>query len=278
MEDTNGVKVGTVLSGLLTSNQYFVISKDLFSAVDLTKIKRIIFSTDPTLTTLTSGTLTIGTKTLFYATALATTLPSKPAPIVTAGSSATTFLTAPSSTQMKLNFDVTPSSASFSGMSFSFDNVSTAPVETQDLSQGSALTFGFQAGSSLVTKIRLEVEDVTCAKASKLLTINTGTTYITVQKSLLSGIDWTKIKNINFVIDRTMITSSSAYKSYVHINANNFLYTPTVIPSTTLTSANISTLPSSPSLFLMPGSSATTSLAEITAKFNLGYDVTTTGA
>ncbi len=273
MEDVTGAKAAYVMTGLYTGLQYFVLAKELFTGVDLTKVKRIIFSVDPTLTTLTSGSLTIGAKTLFYSTTQLLTLPAKPNPVVTEGSFATTYLTSSSTTQMKLNYDVT-AAGSFSGMSFSFDDLATTTVEIQNLSAVDPLVFGLQTGTSAQTKIKVEFEDAQGAKSSQLLPINTVSNYLIIQKSLFTGLDWTKIKRINFIVDKTMITSSTGYKSYALVSANNFLYTPTVVSSTSYTSASVTTLPFTPSLYMQAGSSSGTTLSETMGQLNLGYDLT----
>lgn len=275
-EDLAGAKASTILSGLTTSAQYYVVSAQLFSGIDLSKIGRIIFSVDPTLTALAAGTLSIGIKTLPYSGAVATTLPGNPMPLVLQGASSTTFLTATTSSQMRLNYDVT-GAGSNGGLSFSFDDVATVQVETKDLSAGNSLTFGLQGGTSNLLKIKLEIEDINGTKAVQLLPLTTTNTYVTVQKALLAGIDWTKIKRINFVVDQSMANATAAYKNNVQITVNGFLYTPTVLATAGLTNTSVTTLSGTPSLFMLPGSSPDTLLANTVTGFNLNYNVSTQG-
>ncbi|MBI3999878.1 MAG: RHS repeat protein, partial [Candidatus Omnitrophica bacterium] len=278
-EDSLGAKSSTIISGFTTSTQYFTVSSNLFTGLDWTKIKRINFIVDSTLGNPPTGTIAIDAKTLTFSNVLAITLPGTPTPLVLEGSSAATYLTEPSASQITLNYDVSPTTTSFSGGVFSFDDLATQAIETSDLSQGTTLTLGVRAGSPWIMKLKLEIEDLAGIKSSTLLTnFTTLTQYYTIQKSLFSGIDWTKVKRINFTIDRSMILSSSGYKSWVQVTLNGFLFTPTVVYNSSLTSANLTTLPSGPSLFLLPASSSTTNLTPLIDKFDLHYDATAQGS
>jgi len=273
VEDSLGGGDEVILTGITSSMQYYKIPKGLFTGINWTKVKNFTYSIDSTLLDSTApltGTLTLQTKTLLFSTTALTPFPGSPTPFVLDGSSSTTYLTEPTPTGVRTYLDLSPSSASFSGASFSFDDLWTPDlIETRNLSQGETLTVGLKAAASSIKKIRMEAEDETGATASLLLTgLTTGLQYYTVQKSSFSGtIDWSKVKRINFVIDRTLVTSSADYKRWFEVSLKGFSYQPTVNPTT----GTISTLPGSPSLFLLPGSSPTTRLTE--AGFTLSYDV-----
>ncbi|MBI1977541.1 MAG: hypothetical protein HYS55_02190, partial [Candidatus Omnitrophica bacterium] len=220
LEDINGAKASTILSGLSSSTPYYYsVSASAFSGVDRSRIRRIIFSVDPTLTSLTSGTFTVGVKTLYFDTGLLTRLPSAPNVVVTSGSSTATTVVKEAAAMAQLNFNVT-TAGTYSGASLSFDDpTTTATVETKDLSQNTTFTFGLQSSnSSYVTKVKLEVQDVSGAKASYVISgIGTNVQYFTVQRSRFTGIDWTKVKCFNFIMDQTLVSSSTYYSSWMNI-------------------------------------------------------------
>ncbi|MBI4358299.1 MAG: LamG domain-containing protein, partial [Candidatus Omnitrophica bacterium] len=213
VEDSLGATSEVTLINLNTTMQYYKISKTLFTGIDWTKVKRFTYSIDDSLTTVSQGTLTIQTKILLYHISSASTLPDAPVPMVLEGSTSTTYLNQFNPYQITLNYDVSPAS-SFSGSTFSFDNVSTQGVETGDISQGNTFTVGLVSGNSSLKNIKVEIEYLDGTKSATILSnISPTTQYYTLQKSQFLGIDWTQVKRVNFIVERSFLTSN--FKSWI---------------------------------------------------------------
>ncbi len=136
-----------------------------------------------------------------------TTLSGSPYPYFTAGSTAPTTL-AYSSGQFLLGYSV-PSTGNLSGLTFSFDNASTAAVETQSISALANLTFGLKGPNP---SVKLEIVDINGVKDTFTLTniSNSLERFWRVPVSSISNtLDKTKIKQINFVVTQANTTAAA---------------------------------------------------------------------
>ncbi len=151
--------------------------------------------------------------TLSYSGALTaasvTTCPGSPYPYMTPGSSAGTALSYNSVTrQYLMNYSV-PGIADISGFTISFDNASTAAVETQNISLLPNLTFGLQGPN---VAVRLEIVDI---NGNKDVWILTGLSSAAERfwrlpvSSAAITIDKTRIKQINFIVAQAHTTATT---------------------------------------------------------------------
>jgi hypothetical protein len=117
-----------------------------------------------------------------------------------------TVTTSPiSTTQFNINYNVT-NSASYGGSISTFDNFSTGPKEYVNLSALTQIVLGlrFQSGDGSVEFV---VEDASGAKAKVLLTgVGTTEQFYSINKALLTGINWSQISNIVVVVANANVT------------------------------------------------------------------------
>jgi 6-phosphogluconolactonase (cycloisomerase 2 family) len=126
----------------------------------------------------------------------------------------------------------------WAGGGFSYDNFSTTPIETRDLSQAGNLTFGLQGG---VTQVKLELVDGVNQKAAVYLTgIRSDREQVwSIPLSLFSGMDLTKTRLIYFIVEGTNLTGTLA------VNRAPAQH-PSYAPSPVLTTGDIPPLPGAP--------------------------------
>jgi hypothetical protein len=129
-----------------------------------------------------------------------TTVPGSPFPYMTDGSSAGTDLSCnASSNRCLLKYDET-NPAGISGFTVSFDNASTAGVETRNLSALANLTFGLKGAASSVT---FEIIDSRGNKDTFILSginVSEERFWRIPMASISRAIDKTRIKQLNFIV------------------------------------------------------------------------------
>jgi len=114
------------------------------------------------------------------------------------------------STQVDLTYDVSAQSDSFSGVMLHYDDFTTpATKETEDLSGLRSFIVGIRG--PVGTKIKVEVEDVNGNKDFIILSgiILTDSFYEIRLDYFSSQIDFTAISSINFIVDGTLVTTTS---------------------------------------------------------------------
>ena len=90
--------------------------------------------------------------------------------------------------------------------------------------------------------------------------------YYTVSKTAFTGLDWTKIKRINFIVDGTL---GNPLTGTITIQAKTLTFSTTVLTN----------LPNFPYLALVPNSSTTTTLVETgSTQFKLNYNISQAGS
>lgn len=141
-----------------------------------------------------------------------------PNPYYMAGASVPTSLALASDGRFKLGYDVKQTGA-FSGMTISFDDASTATVETQNISAMSYVTFGLLG---TVSAVKVEFIDANGKKDVFTLT-NISSTIERFWRipvaSLVSGVDKTRIRQINAYVNQST-TSALARTGTLLIRAN----------------------------------------------------------
>ncbi len=138
-----------------------------------------------------------------------TTLPGTPETDPMTGGGGTSSINQVGTTGIEWTYDVS-AGGSFSGAMVHYDDFGTAGVtETEDLSGLDSFVIGVDGPAT--TKVKVEVEDANGTKSSVILT-GVGTTQAFWEVRLdyfSSSIDWTNITMINFVVDGTLVTSTS---------------------------------------------------------------------
>jgi|GEM_PF-2206427 len=138
-----------------------------------------------------------------------TTLPGGPYPYFTPGSTQATTLSYNATTnQFLLGYSV-PGTNDVSGLTLSFDNASTAAVETQNIISFTNLFFGLKGPNS---SVKLEFVDINGRKDTFTLTNISNSTerFWKVPVSAISStLDKTKIKCINFIVTQANTTSTT---------------------------------------------------------------------
>ena len=106
---------------------------------------------------------------------------------------------------MDLTYDVTNQSE-FAGVTLKYDDFSTPEIEFEDLSALGSLIVGLTAPAG--TQVKVEIEDADGNRDFVILN-NVGTTeqFYEIPFSAFFGVDFTKIRFINFIIDHSLVTS-----------------------------------------------------------------------
>ncbi len=135
-----------------------------------------------------------------------TTLPGSPFPYFMPGSSSSTTLSLNSDGRFKLGYDV-KTTGSYSGMTISFDNASTPSIETRNLSTLSSLVFGLQGPANAA---KVEFIDINGNKDTFTLTNVSSTErfWRINTSSIISSVDKTRIKQINFYVNQSTVPSN----------------------------------------------------------------------
>jgi len=125
-----------------------------------------------------------------------TALPGAPDPLIMTGSNSATQISLLSGPRFQINYDVT-ASGSYSGMTVSFDNLSTSVKETQNISGLSSIVLGL---TGTVNAVKMEFVDINGKKdvftltgvssaAERFWKINISSIASTVDKSQITGIN-----------------------------------------------------------------------------------------
>ena len=123
-------------------------------------------------------------------------LPGAPDPLIMTGSNSATQISLLSGPRFQINYDVT-ASGSYSGMTVSFDNLSTSVKETQNISGLSSIVLGL---TGTVNAVKMEFVDINGKKdvftltgvssaAERFWKINISSIASTVDKSQITGIN-----------------------------------------------------------------------------------------
>ncbi|HOW59691.1 MAG TPA: hypothetical protein PLO78_08225, partial [Candidatus Omnitrophota bacterium] len=159
-----------------------------------------------------------------------------------------------SATRFNVTYNVT-NAESFGGSISTFDDFSTVPKESHDLSALTNIVLGLRLQSG-TGNIILEIEDssIPSHKAGVRLTgVNTTEQFYRIDKTLLTGIDWAHISNINIVVVSENVSQKIGVLE-VRFGDN---YTITFTPGTTYNDAAISSFGT-----YYPGIAAGTSTAD----------------
>jgi len=218
--DRNG-NVGTaLLQNVGTTQQFYQISLNanvLNPLLDLSRIRFINFIIDQALVPVPVGSVTVTTKgldflgTLGYNPSLGlpdvTVLPNTPRASLTGGSSAASSITQTGDSQVDLVYDVsTP--GSYSGIAVSYDNFATSTIEYQNLSSLGKIIVGVTGPAG--SRVRVEIEDSRGNRRTILLEgIDATQHFYQLDFSLFPGIDFTRVRYINFVVDSSLVSPAT---------------------------------------------------------------------
>ncbi|MBI4398398.1 MAG: hypothetical protein HY586_04670, partial [Candidatus Omnitrophica bacterium] len=149
-----------------------------------------------------------------------TRLPSEPAVQILNGSLAGTHFSSLSSTGISVQYDFLGSMGDAqAGVTLNYEGLGLGPSPSADLSSLDTLIFGIRTEAG---RVRMEVEDGDLTREGVYLNYDDPSfrekQIFEVSKSLFSSeIDWTRIKNISFIVDKT---GSGESEGYLRVYAN----------------------------------------------------------
>jgi hypothetical protein len=197
IKDSNDHSAYVYLDGVdLNKEKIWAIPVSSFSGVNLSSVKYMYFIVEGSNR---AGTLYVNRVKSSQWIPPATTTPD-PAPNLptankstygVAASPATATITGSSASGFKLSYNT--STVGWAGASFVYN-------PTVNMSSFDSLSFRMSGSSA--SRIKFEIKDSIGGKFSLYLNGITGTSQAwSIQKSLISGIDWTKIEEFNFIIE-----------------------------------------------------------------------------
>jgi len=251
-----------LLTGVTASEQFYRISKSLFSGIDWTKVKSIVVTaaagnvassgtlnirlgdhpfTVPVPTVMPDTNATAADITLFPGLRQVLAFDSNPP----ANADGTANVMQLSSTMFNVYYNVT-NDDSFGGGICTFDDFETTQKESWDLSGFSEFVVGLQLGSGN-GMIEFIFEDADGAQ-SKVMLLNIGTTeqFYRISKSLFSGIDWTRISNTVMTVVNKQVSEP---QGILKVRLGNLPHTPlTIVSGTTYSATDLSVLNGTPNV------------------------------
>jgi hypothetical protein len=212
LEDNTGKKAKIYLTGVDGTERFYSIATSLFTGIDLTKIKNIVLLIE-------QGNVTDPTSTLearfgnqpfrgpfapdaVLTQANLTNLPVSQSTILTGGSNAGSTINRVNSSRVDLTYSLAANT--FAGMTVNFDNFSTGSIEKVNLSGFPELIFGLagQPGD----QVKVEIIDSSGNRNFILLgSILAAEQFYHVPLNLFTGVDLTKVRFINFIVDPTLV-------------------------------------------------------------------------
>ncbi|MBI4971999.1 MAG: hypothetical protein HZC17_09250, partial [Candidatus Omnitrophica bacterium] len=200
-----------------------------------------------------------------------TTIPGAPEVLTTGGSAAGSSVFQLSTSRTDLNYDVTPA-GSFSGINVNYDNAATPATEFQDFSSlGGQMIVGLRG--PLGTNVRVEFEDSTGARKSLTLgSVNTTEQFYRLNLAQVAGIDFTKIRRVNFLVDNSLVLDK---QDVLSLRLDGMRFTNIIQPTVGLTEASLTNFQAgNPQAVLLGGSSNRSSVAQFSnSRVDLDYDV-----
>ena len=190
-----------------TEGWYYILSdgKVIQSSgnIQVGKIDPVYYQYMPDWLSLTSSSTLIGPSNSFTSSNI-TNLPGFPQITRVAPEGNTSTVTR---SARGVLFDYNTSVGGWAGGGFTFDDLGTSSIETQNLSQFSLLTFGLKGNTS---RVKLEVIDAQGQKASVYLVgIQSDKEQIwVISTSALQGIDLTKVRLAYFVVEGSNLTGT----------------------------------------------------------------------
>jgi len=134
-------------------------------------------------------------------------IPGAPDPILTGGSSPNSTMTQAGAEVATIDYDVT-GFGTWAGVTFNYDDFGTVPYESADLSGLTQLVFGLTSDANTV---RFEIEDADGDRdVFTLRNVTTSERVYEIDVTLISSlVDLSRIRLINFVVNRNIITNGN---------------------------------------------------------------------
>ncbi|MFH0954133.1 MAG: thrombospondin type 3 repeat-containing protein [Verrucomicrobiota bacterium] len=247
LDSSNAVMIATA-TNVGTGPAYYYFATGLLSN-RLSEISAINFVVDSNLvgSGKLTGTLHIASGGLDYPIRIsgagsgpATVLPGEPAVDAVGGASSGTVVSVLSDSEILVQYSVT---SGWSGASILYDDFTTGPVESSDLSSFPSLVFGI---SGTPSNVKCEVQDSTGHKAAATFTaIGPGLEYFAIESGHLTdkGVDRAHVSVISFVVDAALAGSNHLSGS-LYIESGGLAFplqlagavtgSPTILPPTPL--------------------------------------------
>jgi hypothetical protein len=275
MIDKAGNSAAVNLVGITSSEQVYKIALSLFSGINLSEVRLIYFITDE----VGVGQFTINQ--FPPAPVLAEVSPDATLTVDDIedleGSPFLTLLSSDGDASSNVTdlgrgaeFTFDTGSGGFAGGGFSYDDFSTGPLESADLSGVTDLILGVKGD---VSELKLEIIDINDNKAAvKLVNISpTSEGVYKISMSLFAGVDLTKTRLIYFIAE----TGAGKFE------VNQFPPAPVVpelAPDTTLSTSDIKTIPGAFfSGVISSGGGATASTVNSERGLDITFNTSTSG-
>ncbi len=282
--DASGARDFLNVGPVTTAEQFYSLNLGLLSGINLAQIANVNFIVTQALAQDTQDILSVRLGNLDFlgssfiqptaglTAANVSVMPGTPEVLLTGGSNAGSSVIQLSQSRTNLIYDVTPA-GSFAGINVNYDNAATPGIEFRDLSPlGGQMIVGL--AGPVGTNVRVEFEDSTGARNSLTLgSVNTTEQFYQLNFAQVTGIDFTRIRRVNFLIDNSFVLDR---QDTLGLRLDGLLFTNIVQPTAGLTEANLTNFQAgNPGSILVGGSSADSSIAQFsTSRVDLDYDVT----
>ena len=224
--------IATVINNSsLKTNYYSIPTATLKSGgLDLTHVTLIAAVIDPSLVGAgMSGTLDIFAKGIFFqtgiigsATGTPSALPNVPKVVKYSASQSNTFASVLSTRDFSVAYNISRSNVA--GGTISFDDASTVPVESANLSGLSTWVFRVNGTPK---KVKVVVEDVNAKRSQVILpnTDNAATPYYSIPSSMLTngGVNLSAVRYISFVVDTNLTGNGAANNGSFKVSTGGVL-------------------------------------------------------